>query len=195
MALDPLATTADLPASVDVSDTATVTRMLAAASAIVREAAGSPISETMSTINVGGNRSRWLTLPGAPVTAVASVSIDDEAVSDWRLIDGRLWRACGWDSCEPVIVTVVMTHGYAEVPADIVEMVASLAAAGINSAANGYGAKVGVQSEQESIDDYSHSTTYVTGDEATAGVMELPERTVQRLRARFGGGVYVTSEE
>src|ERR1044072_4421586 len=108
MALDPLATTADLPASVDTSDAALVAQMLAAASAEVREAAGCAISEQTSTITIGGTSSRWLTLPGGPVTDVASVEVDGEAVTDWKLVDGRLWRACGWDGCEPTQLEVTM---------------------------------------------------------------------------------------
>lgn len=195
MALSPLATTADLPASVDTSDATLVAQMLDAASAEVREAAGCAISQETSTVSIGGTSSRWLTLPGGPVTAVSSVEVDGVAVTDWKLVDGRLWRACGWQGCEPSIVTVAMTHGFADVPADIVLLTAQLAAAGINAGLTEFAARSGIQSEQESIDDYSSSKTYVTGVGASATVMELPERTRLRLRSRFGGGAYVTGSD
>lgn len=170
-----------------------VTEMLAAASAEIREAAGAPISEATSTIKLLGTDSRWLTLPGGPVQSVSAVTLDGATVADWKLLEGRLWRWCGWQGwCGPVEVTVTMVHGLAAVPDDIVALCRDLALAGINVALDGGGSKSGVQSEQESIDDYSRATTYATGSEATAGVMELPERTRLRLRQRFGGGSYVT---
>lgn len=169
-----------------------IAEMLAAASSEIREAAGSPISLATSTIKMVGPESPWLRLPGAPVQSVSSVAVDGVPVSDWRLLEGRLWRAYGWSGPTPVEVTVTMVHGYGEAPEDIVSLCRDLAMAGINTALDGEGAKVGLQSEQESIDDYSHARTYITGGEAAAGVMELPERTRQRLRVRFGGGAYVT---
>lgn len=192
MALAPLAVEADLSArGIDVTDAALVAVMLAEASASVREAAGAPISECDSVVVLSGVDERWLSLPGQPVTAVSSVLLDGAPVTNYRLRSGALWRACGWQSAcgEPSEVTVTMTHGLAEVPADIVGLVASLAAAGINAAREGYEAKTGIVSE--SIDDYR--VQYETGSAATAGIMELPERTRLSLRHRFGGGSYVTS--
>jgi hypothetical protein len=192
MALDPLtATLGDRPTP-DGATPGLIAEMLGAASAEIREAAGVPISETTSTVILFGTDSPWLTLPGGPVQSVSAVTVDGEAITDYRLVDGRLWRSCGWDSCEPVEISVTMVHGLAEVPLDIVALCRDLALAGINAALAGTGSRSGVQSEQESIDDYSHSTTYVTGDESTAGLMELPERTRLRLAQRFGGGAFVT---
>lgn len=192
MSLAPLtATLGDRPAP-EGATPALIAEMLAAASAEIREAAGSPITSMTSTVKVPGIRSEWLDLPGQPIQSVTSVLIDGSEVTGWRLLGGRLWRAAGWSGCNPVEVTVTMTHGYAEAPDDIVALARDLAMAGINAALDGGGSKVGVQSEQESIDDYSHSTTYITGDEATASIMELPERTRARLQRRFGGGVYVS---
>ena len=170
-----------------------IAEMLAAASSEIREAAGAPISQATSTIKVIGPSSHWLRLPGGPVSAVSAVEVDGVAVTDWRLLEGALWRAAGWCGREPVEVTVTMVHGFVEVPEDIVSLCRDLATAGIVAAIEGEGAKVGMQSEQEAIDDWSRSRTYITGGESSAGVMELPERTRSRLRSRFGGGVYVTS--
>ena len=195
MALATLALTADLTArGIDTSNAPLVAAMLAEASASVRDAAGAPISETESTIKLLGSRDRWLRLPGQPVTAVDEVELDGVPVTDFLFREGALWRSAGWEGCEPSEVTVTMTHGYAEVPADIVGLVASLAAAGINRANSdaGYATTTGVQSESETIDDYQTSRTYVTGSDVVAGVMELPERTRLMLSQRFGGGVYVT---
>lgn len=188
MALTPLASAEDLEArGVDTTETARVVAMLAVASASVRGAAGSPISETTSTVTLTGT---WddtrVPLPGPPVQAVATVELDGSAVTDWKLDNGRLWRRCGWTSgCpgEPVSLEITYTHGMPEVPADVVDLVCSLAAAGLNAATEGYAARTGVIAER--IDDYS--VQYAQGAEAVATVMELPERTRRWLRARFGG--------
>jgi hypothetical protein len=193
VALSPLATVADLTArgvTVDVSETAFVGVYLAVASAAVREAAGVPISQTTSTIDVEGVATRWLHLPGPPVTAVASVELDGEPVTDWRLRSGQLWRACGWSpGSEPSEVTVTYTHGLPTVPSDIVDLVCRIAAATLiayRSQPDGEGlAAKDVRSER--IGDYS--VQYGDGGRITE--VELPDYLREQLRARFGGGVAV----
>lgn len=196
MALDPLATVANLTArglTVEASETDVVGVYLDVASAIVREAAGAPISQTTSTLGVEGGPEPWLSLPGPPVTAVSAVAIDDETVTDWRLRSGRLWRAYGWShDGDPAEVTVTYTHGLATVPADIVDLVCRLAAAsllgyrGSNTTGEHLGARVPMQ---ERIGDYSATYSYVQQIAET----ELPERTREQLAARFGGGATVVT--
>lgn len=189
MPLEPLATLADLQArNIDAAEPLAST-MLAAASAEVREAAGSPISRTTSTVALTGWwHEQYLRLPGPPIVSVDTVAIDGVEVNDWRLDGDRLWRAAGWGrDYGPSTVTVTYTHGYTEVPADIVDLVCSLAGAGIAAAAEGYASRAGVVTER--IDDYS--VTYAQGAEAVATAMDLPERTRARLRARFGGSAGV----
>lgn len=194
MALDPLATVADLEArglTVDPSETAVVGTFLEEASASVREAAGVPISETTSTVGLEGpDDSQWLTLPGPPIVSVASVAIDGEAVTDWRLRSHQLWRAAGWSAgCEPSEVTVTQTHGLPTVPADIVGLVCRIAAAVLvayRAQPDGEGlAARDVRSER--IGDYS--VTY--GDSGRITEIELPDYLREQLAARFGGGAAV----
>lgn len=188
MALDPLASESDLATlGVDISDASLAALALDMASAAVREAAGSPISALVSTVDVEGGAGRWLSLPFTPVREVTEVAIDGDPVSDWRLISGSLFRRDGWASCLPTVVTVTAAHGYNEVPADIVLLVCELAGAGISAAIEGVEVKTRVQSE--GIDDYTVS--YVTGAAAMTSVMELTERTRLRLAQRFGGGSHV----
>ncbi|MEV6174883.1 hypothetical protein AB0L99_42595 [Streptomyces sp. NPDC051954] len=190
MALDPLATQSDLEArglAVDASETAMVAVYLDVASTAVREAAGSPISETTSTITLEGEPGQWLTLPGLPVSAVSSVTVDGEAVTDWRLRSHRLWRACGWSpGCGPSEVEVVQTHGLDPVPSDIVDLVCRITATALadyRADADGGGlAAADIRSER--IGDYS--VTY--GDAGLITTMELPDYLRERLAARFGGG-------
>lgn len=160
--------------------------MLAVASTIVREAAGSPILQTTSTVTVGGWGERNLTLPGQPVMAVSAVSVDGQAVGDHQLVDGRLWRYCGfgWAHC-PASVTVTYTHGLATVPADIVDLVCNLVIAGAAALEEGGGTR-DPRTVAEEIDDYS--VTWAKGAEAVATVMELPPGTRRLLASRFGGG-------
>jgi hypothetical protein len=189
VALDPLATAADLQArKVDVSDTARVAAALASASSAVRDAAEVPISRVTSTVKVGVPHGRWLDLPVATVTAVTSITDEnDNPVTGWKLLNGRLWRLAGWGStCEPAELTVTVTHGLADVPADIVDLVCDLATASLLSDGDVHDPRV----QSEAIDD--SRTTWQSGADGTVSVFELPERTRAALSRRFGGGAYVT---
>jgi hypothetical protein len=191
--LDPLATLTDLDVrGVDTTDAALAVEMLAVASASIRGAAASPISQTTSTISYTGWRSnRNLQLAGLPVTAVSSVTINGETVTDWRLADGcRLWRRCGWSPDDgPADVGAVQTHGLLVVMPDIVNLVCDFAAAGMNAAKEGGGTHVGKVAER--IDDYS--VTYTQGAEAVASVMEVPTGTRLWLAGMFGGSAAVVA--
>lgn len=172
--------------NIAVTDSGLAATMLAVASASIRGAAGSPISEVTSTIRYDGHRvDRYLRLFGPPVTAVATVVVDGTAATDWRLTgDGRLWRACGWGVDDgPCLVDVTQTHGLTIVPADIVDLACSYASAGMAAAVDGYATHAGVVAER--IDDYS--VTYAQGAEAVQSVMEIPPLTRAWLASMFGG--------
>lgn len=191
MALPDLASPADLAARDVVLDPSVQTVMLAVASTVVRGAAGSPILAATSTVDLDGWGDQLLTLPGQPVSAVSAVEVDGEAVSDFRLLGGRLWRRCGWGRREcPVNVAVTYTHGLAVVPADIVDLVCNLTVAGANALADGEGVR-DPRAVMERIDDYQ--VTWGQGAEAVASVMELPAGTRRMLAARFGGGAGMVS--
>lgn len=188
MALDPLATTADLEArGIPTSDTDRVDAALAAASEAVREAAGCPITRTTSTVTVYPGCDATTALPGGPVRSVASVTVRGVAVAAgrWSLVDGHLWAPYTLNAVPPGGVEVTYDHGYDECPADIVELVCNLAGASILSSE-----PRDPRVASEAIDD--SRTAWATGADATVSIMELPERTRQMLRRRFGGGVYVT---
>ena len=188
--LPDLAVAADLSAR-GITPTAVHNVMLTVASSVVRAAAGSPILETDSTVTLWGvDSSRWLDLPGQPVTAVASVVHDGDTLTadEYKLVHGRLWAAFSWGGCEPREVTVELTHGLPVVPADIVQLVCDLAIAGANAVEDG-AHNPNVVAER--IDDYA--VTFAPGAEAVASAVELPQLTKAALRARFGGGVGVVS--
>lgn len=185
MALAPLATIADLTArgvTVDPSETTVVNTYLDVASTIVRDAAGSPVSEVISTVTLEGVAATRLFLPGQPVTAVSDVEIDMVAVTDYRLTNGALWRSQGWTGlCEPSAVTLTMTHGLDPVPADIVDMVCRMAAQALLAFRGGDPAPRQVTSER--IGDYA-----VTYADTESGVMSLTNHQANKLAARFGNG-------
>lgn len=194
MALASLAVTADLSArGIPTTDTAGVAALLAAAQAAVRDAAGCAISKETSTVTLSTEASNRLELPSRPVHSVAAVSLDGEALTvgtDVLLRGSALWLVDGpWQrrGAVPGEVVVTFTHGLETVPADIVDLVCSLVAGGLAAKAAGYEAHTGVQ--YESTDDYR--VGYLTGDDAVASVMELPERTKRSLRKRFGSQVLV----
>jgi hypothetical protein len=185
VALPNLADAADLTAR-GVTPTSIHTVMLAVASSLVRSAADSPILETDSTVTLWAlDQSQWLSLPGKPVTAVTSVQLDGETLTagtDYKLVHGDL------DGCEPLEVVVEMTHGLAEVPAAIVQLVCDLAILGAAAATDGaHDPRI----VAEQIDDYK--VQFADGADAVSSAMYIPELTAQWLRAEFGGGATVVS--
>jgi hypothetical protein len=192
MALPNLAVPADLTAR-GITPTSVHTVMLGVASSLVRAAAGVPILETDSEVSLWAlDCTQWLTLPGKPVTSVASVTVDgvDLATTEYKLVHGDLWGSSPWgDDFEPVEVVVEMTHGFAEVPPYIVQLVCDLAIAGMSSSSAGaHDPRV----VAEKIDDYA--VTFAEGAEAVASAMELPRLTLNGIRARFGGGAAMVSQ-
>jgi hypothetical protein len=183
VALDPLATTADLSARG--ITTGNVSLALSVASAAIRDAAGASIGPVTGTVIVPAPRGSLLLLPG-PVSAVTEVLVDGTAVTDYKNLGNGLWRRCGW-GCEPVPVSGTATFGLAAVPEDIVNLTCDLAKAWLDHAAAGGGSTAGLKSA--SIDDASESYT----DEAAGQVSPvfLPKVTRNWLAARFGGGPVV----
>lgn len=194
--MDPLATENDLDArGVVVPDSLDATTLLASASSAVRDAAGCPISQETSTVTLTLDDPCTLTLPGRPVTAVASLAIDGTTISPSTLTDGRWsdgWRLWG-DSLllrnvrvyAPATATVTYTHGLLTVPDDIVDLVCSMVAITLGL---GYGTTDRLQSFR--LGDYSEAFTPTAGSDSPSP-MSLPDSVRNQLRARFGNNVAV----
>lgn len=182
MALDPLATPADLPAAWRDNDDAE--RALLIASAAIRDAAGAPISEVTATVTTEAPTGHVLSLPG-PITAIESVLVDDVEVTDYRNIGVGIWRR--WWACEPVPVVVTATFGLAEVPADIVDLTCQLAVAWMQHNDAGGGSTAGLKSV--SLDDAAE--TYSDESAGQVSPTYIPEATRNWLARRFGGGAAV----
>lgn len=185
MALPNLAASADLSArGVDVTNTTLVNTMLAVASSLVREAAGSPIAQHTATVTWWAvEPGEWLEIPVTPVRSVSSVTLDGVAVTDHKLVYGDLWRSGGWFTTEPVQVVATMICGLPEVPPHIVQLVCDLAILGMSSATAG---ALDARVVAERIDDYS--VEFAEGAESVASAMTIPKATRLALRRQFGRG-------
>lgn len=186
MALPNLAASADLSdRGVDVSDVDLVATMLAVASSLVREAAGSPILSATVTVSWWVTEwSEFETVPVRPLRSVASVSLDGVAVTDHKVVHNDLWRREGWYVDEPVEIEATLTAGLPAVPEDIKQLVCDLAILGMDTATTG---ALDPRVVAERIDDYS--VTFAESAAAVASAMTIPPATRHALRARFGGGV------
>ena len=190
MALAPLATAADLSdRNIDITDATAVSAQLESASSAIRDAAGATITKQTSTVTLWTDMSRRVELPARPVRSVTSVMLDGVllvAGVDYWVRGSCLWSERPWQQSHviPSELVVTFVHGFDEVPADIIDLTCALAGAGLAAIAEGFKAHTGVVSE--SIDDYR--VGFTTGEDAVASVMELPERTKDALRKRFGSG-------
>ena len=191
MALAPLATVDDLEArglTVDPGEVGIVNVYLGVASAAVREAAGTAITRTTSTLTLEGVPGQRLTLPGPPIVSVDAVAVDGRTVTDWRLRSERLWRAAGWSGIEPSEVEVTYTHGLLSVPDDIIDLVCRAVAAALvayRSEDGGTGLAADKEITSERLGDWS--VTY--GADARVTEMELTQAWRDRLAARFGNSI------
>lgn len=156
------ATSADLAARLkktfSQADTDQAELLLAGATARIRALTGQWISEVVDDVfTTDAPVSRTLWLPERPVTAVDSVTVDGEAVTDWVRRGSRLRRVDPWATvCEESEVVVVYSHGHG-LESEGIELArdASMAMAGW-ARGNTAGLK------QRTIDDF----TQIFGDEA-----------------------------
>lgn len=131
-------------------------------------------------------------LPQQPVTEVTTVLVDDVATTDFEFVDQLLYLSSRWQTDDFIVdpdtyvdLTITFDYGYATVPAELKAWCCVLAAQIRDASLGGTLGAPRVRSEE--IDDYS--VTYVT-DGSTA--LALPAEVLERLRARYGAGVYVT---
>lgn len=181
--LPALATTSDLTArGITIPAGMDDATLLDAASQEVREAAGCPILEATSTVTFVVEDRCQFDLPGSPVTAVSSVTVDSVAVTGWELFGATVTMPDGWTHCLPKLVTVTYTHGLPEVPADIVDLVCGMVSIAANTGETYGDDTVG---SSVKLGEYSESRTRAPGT-ASPSPMTLPDAVRNRLRARFG---------
>jgi len=183
MAADRLATPEDLASLLERDDVDAYKAgvLVETATAIAQAAAGGQriVAVSGDTGQIMGTTSNWLSLPQIPVTAVATVVIDGDATTEWKLFGNRIFRRHGWLSrhgCwgDPAQVVVTYDHGYA--PDDQLLQLARSAVLSICQGA--YGNPGGLSAE--SIDDYK--VTYA----ALAGQMDASPHLIASLRRQYG---------
>lgn len=175
---DMLITTDKLASLLGPVDLAKATTVIEACTAAVQGAVGQRLIlvEDDTVTGLEGTLESEFYLPERPVSAVTSVSLDGEAVTDYRRFGAKLWRRCGWETCpgEPSSVDVVYSHGYA----DDDPRLGPAKAAVLMLAANIYPNASGATSE--SIGDYSvayDSAVTLLGDDTPLA---------KSLRRRYG---------
>lgn len=193
-----LATVADLEArlgrSLDASETVRAEALLAGASARVRSYTGQQFEQSTTTDRVRV-RSGRLRLPQRPVTAVTALADMNgkDITFTWHAGNDILLGSSGYPVRHPIEdawyrhhdwVDVTYTHGYAEVPDDVVEVVCQvvLRAFGSDPSASAL--------TQESVEGYSYSM----GAAGAAGAVGMlnDEKAALDVYRRKGGTIRVS---
>lgn len=178
------ATVADLEERLGVTftgdDETIVKAMLNDAAAYLRSIIGADIypqkTSTIRLYQYPGDT--WLQIPGFPVVEVLSATVDGRPV-DVELIDGAI-RVCG-----PAMVELEVTHGYSTPPDELVAWNCVLASQ-VYKTVKELGSLGAGEVTSLAIDDYRKG--FSSSDKAA---FDLPDRVVDQLRSRYGGGVAV----
>lgn len=200
MSPTPLATQADLEAALQRTlDPAQAAMALRRASARVRKHCRQQFTLIENDTSTLPGNGRILRLPQRPIVVddthpLTVVELFGIANQEYQALEGRdftrigteltrgeqWWaptRLMGWPFMRPMgiwaqRVRVTYSHGYSEVPDDVVDIVLDLAAMGMTNPG-------GLRQEAESIDDYSRSRTYAS---ETIGGPQLSQDQKEALR-------------
>lgn len=171
MALDPLATLSDLGArlGLDLTGDARATALLADVSAKVRGHTGRTFTLIEDDEAVVGVCGGVATLPNGPVTAVSTVTVDGTEVTFTWTTGRRVYDIDG------IAATVTYSHGYAEVPDEIVAVVCQIAG-------RAYGVLPTDAGADESLGDYSIGASPAAAA-GPLGMMNDERATLDRYKA------------
>lgn len=180
--------------TVDESETAMVNELIGSASSAITSAAGTGILSATSTVEVLGLEEQLLNLPGTPIRRVEEILADGDLIhpDSYRVTGNGIYRAQGWACGRNLpLLRVTYFHGFDEVPKDIQTLCASMVIAGLIAAREGGWDLQNGRTSSIGIDDYREG--YATSGEGIEQVtpMDLPKRTRDALRQRFGGAVAV----
>lgn len=168
--------------------------LLVDASEHIRSLIGRVWPQGQSTINLWASPGmQWLPVPLVPLISIDSVMVtrivgvgEPASAVPAQVIefDGKI-RICG-----PAKVTVTCTHGFADVPAEIVSWTCVLVAEALGSMRE-LGTLSPGSVASVAIDDYrkAYQPQQAGGQ---SGPFSLPVRVVEQLRAQYGGGAYVS---
>lgn len=161
--------------------------LIASASAEVKDAAGSPILSTRARFTSTRPPATIFRLTG-PIREVHEVLIGGHEVSDYLVVPGGIYRACGWGNPGPAPVSVDYTFGLDSLPADVKDLVCRMVLTGILNAVDGPEGLAIANGNLSSISIDDFREAYATGAHVEAVTeMTLPERVRERLARRFGG--------
>jgi len=196
---EPFATVADLSArGVAVTNQALAEAMLADASETLRGEIGwqvYPAAEITVVHRRGWRRDLEVHLPGSPIRGVTQVAINGFVVDPdrWELVDNTLifgvWRPQPhWHLQRPEtsIVEITYTVGWDAPPAELTAWTCVLAAQWLDQAARGM--PLGAAPATLAVDDFKVQFSA----QQQAGELPIPERVLERLRARYGTSAFVT---
>lgn len=141
--LEPLAIPDDLEFRLGITFTTAAelsraTTLIQDASAAVRNYTRQQITASTDTAILESTTEQWLYLPERPVTAVVSVLAGAAPLTAgmWHLQNDALYRYDGWGSRfygsssvwnQPDTIVIEYTHGFVEIPEDVVRVVCKLA--------------------------------------------------------------------
>lgn len=182
---------------IDAGDEAAVDLLIAAAQGHIEREAGRPLEEAAYTETFDGDR-RTLVLTHWPVTAIDSVTEEgvalDVGVDVAFYSDGRLRRLLGgfptfWQTNRPQAIEVTYSGGYDPVPADLVDLCATMTArawvAGVESAARRGEAEGGIKRVRLEDREWEYDSSQF--DMAAAfGAIQLTEDETDWVREAYG---------
>lgn len=160
-------------------------RLADEATSLVQEAVDQRLVEVIDDqLTIMGTTDSWLALPERPVSSVSLVEINGEAVTDYKLVGSRLWRACGWSSpttntikiYEPSAVDVTYTHGYPDGAQRLERAKTAVRGLAFELSDNPAGSSAGY-----SVDDYRED-----GRPGDDGGVKVPESVAKSLRRYYG---------
>lgn len=164
--------------------------LLGDATAHLQSLIGQQVMPGTSTVVLYAGQDDVVTLPQRPVRAVTSVRVGQPGAeaSTGFYLDGHDLHLTAPLVVDPRRVLVTYDHGYLVTPPELVSWAIVLASQALRQIEQG-GAlgSAGLQSER--VDDYAANFA-TSGDAALA--FHVPQAAAERLRARYGGGVYVT---
>lgn len=192
MALAPLATVNQLETwirrELDPSETARATMLLGAASQLLRGVVGQDFTLAVDDDVTLRADSGSVVLPQRPVVEVTAVTY-----AGWRIggagLSGPVY-GYGWDGIDTLsgvgtgTVTVTYTHGYAEIPEDVVAAVCASVARTLGDGTGATPDTSGVV--EESIDDYRYKLATPAG---TVGYTSEETSVLRRIYGRTAGTI------
>lgn len=130
-------------------DTSTATLALQAASATFAQYADTAFSPISTTWTFPGNGGREIWIPFRPVVTVSAIRVNSVAITDYTLINRRLYRSVGFgtfNTFPPDVIEVDLDYGFTTVPDDVKGAVLETAASAF--------ASPDTATVSEQIDDY-----------------------------------------